>query len=88
MKNWTLSDLAEFGRLDNGDKIQLHGTTYILHNVNIINDTCKLEDINNRQEPKSESTTYTDEELNEYLTGKKPIRKQAVYDALKARKLI
>ena len=45
MKNWTLSDLAEFGNLSDGSTIQLHGTTYKLHDVNYWNDTCKLEDI-------------------------------------------
>ena len=45
MKKWTLSDLAEFGHLSDGSEIKLHGTTYVLHNVNRWNDSCLLEDI-------------------------------------------
>jgi hypothetical protein len=45
MKNWTLSDLAEFGYIVDGSRINLHGTTYVVHEVNHWNDSCKLEDI-------------------------------------------
>ena len=51
MKKWTLSDLAEFGRLDDGDKINLHGTTYVCHSVNRWNDSVLLEDIGLQPEP-------------------------------------
>ena len=51
MKNWTLSDLREFGHIVDGSKINLHGTTYIVHEVNNWNDSCKLEDIGLQPEP-------------------------------------
>ena len=51
MKKWILSDLAEFGRLDDGSKINLHGTTYVCHSVNRWNDSVLLEDIGLQPEP-------------------------------------
>ena len=51
MKKWILSDLREYGRLDEGSKINLHGTTYVCHNVNIWNDSVLLEDIGLQPEP-------------------------------------
>ena len=51
MKKWTLSDLAEFGRLDDGSKINLHGTTYVCHSVNLWNNSVLLEDIGLQPEP-------------------------------------
>lgn len=51
MKKWTLSDLAEFGRLDDGSKINLHGTTYVCHSVNRWNDSVLLEDIGLQPKP-------------------------------------
>ena len=65
MKNWTLSDLSEFGRLDDGDKIWLHGTTYVVHNINIFADTCLLEDIGLQVKPtKPEPKIHLGLELN------------------------
>lgn len=51
MKKWTLSDLAEFGRLYDGSKINLHGTTYVCHSVNLWNDSVMLEDVGLQPEP-------------------------------------
>ena len=70
MKKWNLSDLmSEFGRLDEGDKIWLHGTTYVVHNVNIFADICWLEDIGLQAKPiKEEPKIHSGLELDKTYT--------------------